>query len=163
MPSHPVNQSLYNRVKTEAKKKFKVWPSAYASGWLVKEYKRRGGTYKNGKEKRSSQVSQTANKRSSRAKKRSRRVSRTTKKRSQNAKKRSTGIARWFEEKWIDVCKLPRIVPCGRKKASWKNYPYCRPLKRVSSKTPKTARELTKAEIQRRCRQKKRSPRSNIR
>ena len=41
----PNNKSLYNRVKAEAKKKFKVWPSAYASGWLVKEYKKRGGTY----------------------------------------------------------------------------------------------------------------------
>jgi len=31
--------------KAQAKKKFKVWPSAYASSWLVKEYKRRGGKY----------------------------------------------------------------------------------------------------------------------
>ena len=33
------------KVKAEAKQKFDVWPSAYGSGWLVKEYKRRGGTY----------------------------------------------------------------------------------------------------------------------
>ena len=32
----PLNKSLYNKVKQEAKRKFKVWPSAYASGWLVK-------------------------------------------------------------------------------------------------------------------------------
>ena len=38
----PLNKSLYNTVKEAAKRKFKVWPSAYASGWLVKEYKRRG-------------------------------------------------------------------------------------------------------------------------
>ena len=31
--------------KAEAKKKFKVYPSAYANGWLVREYKKRGGTY----------------------------------------------------------------------------------------------------------------------
>jgi len=42
----PANKALYNRVKAEAKKKYKVWPSAYASGWLTKEYKKRGGTYK---------------------------------------------------------------------------------------------------------------------
>ena len=42
----PTNKALYNRVKAEAKKKYKVWPSAYASGWLTKEYKRRGGKYK---------------------------------------------------------------------------------------------------------------------
>ena len=35
----PTNMALYNRVKQQEKKKFKVWPSAYASGWLVKEYK----------------------------------------------------------------------------------------------------------------------------
>jgi len=28
----PNNKALYNRVKAEAKKKFKVWPSAYGSG-----------------------------------------------------------------------------------------------------------------------------------
>ena len=42
----PANPTLYAKVKREAKAKFKIWPSAYGSGWLVKEYKRRGGTYK---------------------------------------------------------------------------------------------------------------------
>ena len=42
----PTNPSLYSRVKAEAKRKFKVWPSAYASGWLTKTYKQRGGKYK---------------------------------------------------------------------------------------------------------------------
>ena len=41
----PKNKALYSRVKAEAKKKFKVYPSAYANGWLVREYKKRGGTY----------------------------------------------------------------------------------------------------------------------
>jgi len=40
---------LYSRVKSEAKKKFK-WPSAYGSAWLVKTYKKRGGTYSKGGE-----------------------------------------------------------------------------------------------------------------
>ena len=31
--------------KSAAKRKFKVWPSAYASAWLVKTYKKRGGKY----------------------------------------------------------------------------------------------------------------------
>ena len=44
--SIPTNKVLYNKVKAEAKRKFKVWPSAYASGWLVKEYKKRGGKYR---------------------------------------------------------------------------------------------------------------------
>ena len=41
----PTNTKLYNRVKAEAKKKFDVWPSAYASAWLTKTYKARGGKY----------------------------------------------------------------------------------------------------------------------
>ena len=42
----PTNKALYARVKAAAKKKFDVWPSAYASAWLTREYKKRGGTYK---------------------------------------------------------------------------------------------------------------------
>lgn len=41
----PTNKKLYARVKAEAKKKFDVWPSAYASAWLTKTYKARGGKY----------------------------------------------------------------------------------------------------------------------
>lgn len=122
----PKNQTLYNRIKSDAKKKFKVWPSAYASGWVVKEYKRRGGTY-------------TGKKRSS-----------------------QSGLARWFAEKWVNVCTTPR-KPCGRPGklsiSSWKKkYPYCRPSKRISPKTPKTTSELSKTELEKRCRKKRRSP-----
>jgi len=42
----PTNPKLYAKVKAEAKRKFKVWPSAYGSGWLVKTYKARGGGYR---------------------------------------------------------------------------------------------------------------------
>lgn len=42
----PTNSALYSRVKVAAKKKFKVYPSAYANGWLVREYKKRGGGYR---------------------------------------------------------------------------------------------------------------------
>jgi|TARA_Y100000052_G_scaffold2876_1_gene2166 hypothetical protein len=41
----PKNKALYARVKAEAKRKFKVYPSAYANAWLVRTYKKRGGTY----------------------------------------------------------------------------------------------------------------------
>ena len=42
----PTNPALYSRVKAEAKRKFKVYPSAYANGWLVRTYKARGGGYR---------------------------------------------------------------------------------------------------------------------
>ena len=41
----PKNKALYARVKAEAKRKFNVYPSAYANAWLVRTYKKRGGTY----------------------------------------------------------------------------------------------------------------------
>ena len=41
----PTNKALYSRVKAEAKRKFDVYPSAYANAWLVREYKKRGGGY----------------------------------------------------------------------------------------------------------------------
>lgn len=40
----PINLELYKIVKKEADRKFDK-PSAYKSGWLVKEYKKRGGEY----------------------------------------------------------------------------------------------------------------------
>ena len=40
--STPTNKALYARVKAEAKRKFDVYPSAYANGWLVRTYKKRG-------------------------------------------------------------------------------------------------------------------------
>jgi hypothetical protein len=42
----PTNKTLYSRVKSEAKRKFDVYPSAYANAWLVKTYKKRGGGYR---------------------------------------------------------------------------------------------------------------------
>ena len=42
----PVDKELYERVKRAAERKFPVYPSAYANAWLVREYKKRGGTYR---------------------------------------------------------------------------------------------------------------------
>jgi hypothetical protein len=43
--SKPNNAALWSRVKAEAKKKFAVYPSAYANAWAAKEYKKRGGSW----------------------------------------------------------------------------------------------------------------------
>lgn len=42
----PTNPALWSRVKAEAKKKFDVYPSAYANAWASKEYKKRGGGWR---------------------------------------------------------------------------------------------------------------------
>jgi glutaredoxin len=87
----------------------------------------------------------------------------TVKKRKEKTNYKSqSNLNRWFKEEWIDVCQLPKIVKCGRDKANWKDYPYCRPLKRINKSTPKTANELTKAEIKKRCAKKKQKPKSRI-
>jgi len=78
---------------------------------------------------------------------------------------RYSGLKRWYKEEWIDVCQLPRIVPCGRKSAkkSSRKYPYCRPRYKITSKTPKTAKSLTRAEIKKRCKRKRKNPTRKIR
>ena len=53
------------------------------------------------------------------------------------------GLDRWFKEKWVDV---KTGKPCGRQKGENRGYPACRPSKRVSSKTPKTTKEMSPAE-----------------
>jgi hypothetical protein len=116
----PLDKKLYAQVVAEAKGRFRVWPSAYASGWVVRRYKERGGRYKDGGGDK--------------------------------------GLARWFQEKWVNVCELPRLVPCGRPTSSMRDYPYCRPWKRVNAKTPTTARELSPQERKERCARKKSNP-----
>lgn len=43
--STPKNASLWSKVKSEARSKFDVYPSAYANAWAAKEYKKRGGSW----------------------------------------------------------------------------------------------------------------------
>jgi len=41
----PSNSALWSRAKAAAKKKFKVYPSAYANAWASKWYKEKGGKW----------------------------------------------------------------------------------------------------------------------
>lgn len=121
----PVNKKLYNQVVVDAKKRFHKWPSAYASGWVVRRYKELGGEYRSDK------------------------------------RKEESSLDRWFKEKWVNVCESP-YVACGRSEASMKDYPYCRPLKRMSDKTPKTVSQFTKKELKELCQAKKANPRKRV-
>lgn len=67
--------------------------------------------------------------------------------------KAGANLKRWFKEEWKDV---RTGKPCGRRKGEKRGTPYCRPSKRVSSKTPKTSKEMTAAEKRSRISQKKR-------
>ncbi len=130
MPSVPIDKKLYNRIKQKVKARVKVWPSAYASGQLVREYKRQGGRYK------------------------------VSRKRSSFGKSHPGNLARWFKEEWVDVCR-PRgkgYAKCGRKSSSRRNYPYCRPLRRISRGTPRTVGEIGRKKLKQMCAKKRKSP-----
>jgi hypothetical protein len=67
--------------------------------------------------------------------------------------KKGAALKRWFKEDWKDV-RTGKV--CGRSEGEKRGTPYCRPTKRVSKKTPKTAGEMTSAEKRSRISQKKR-------
>ena len=67
--------------------------------------------------------------------------------------KKGLALKRWFKENWVDV---KTGKPCGRRKGEKRGTPYCRPKKRISSKTPKTVSELTSKERSSRIAQKNR-------
>jgi hypothetical protein len=46
VPDNVENKKLYREVVQKVKQRVKVWPSAYASGQVVSEYKKEGGKYK---------------------------------------------------------------------------------------------------------------------
>ena len=67
--------------------------------------------------------------------------------------KKGASLKRWFKEEWIDV---RTGKPCGRRKGEKRGTPYCRPKKRISSATPKTASEMSTAEKRKKITEKKR-------
>ena len=74
--------------------------------------------------------------------------------------KGKTNLGRWYKEKWVDACAWPKRKPCGRKTSN--KVAYCRPSKRVDSKTPKLVQKLSKTQIKSRCSKKKRSPMKRV-
>jgi hypothetical protein len=75
-------------------------------------------------------------------------------------KKGKTNLGRWYGEKWVDACSWPKRKPCGRKTKS--TIAYCRPSKKIDSKTPKLIQSLSRSQIKSRCSRKKRSPKKII-
>jgi hypothetical protein len=127
----PKDQRLYDKVKREANKKFGSPTGVYRSSWIVREYKKRGGKYKGSRPK-------------------------------------SSGLKRWYKEKWVDLKrpikdrksgKIRGYESCGRSSAKKGKYPLCRPTLRISSKTPKTYKELGKKAVSKAKRKKSSSKR----
>ena len=74
--------------------------------------------------------------------------------------KGKTNLSRWYKEKWVDACAWPKRKSCGNK--SNKKVTYCRPSKKIDSKTPKLVQKLTKAQLKNRCSKKKRDPMKRV-
>lgn len=49
VPENVLDDALYTKVRNQVKASVKVWPSAYASGQVVKAYKAAGGRYSSSK------------------------------------------------------------------------------------------------------------------
>jgi len=71
--------------------------------------------------------------------------------------KKETPLERWYKEKWVNACKWPQVVPCGRSDMTNK-MAYCRPSVKVTKNTPKTVQSLTQAQINKRCAIKEKTP-----
>ena len=70
-----------------------------------------------------------------------------------NKTKKGASLRRWFKEEWTDV---KTGEACGRKKGEKRGTPYCRPKKRISKDTPKTASEMSSEEKRRKIDEKTR-------
>jgi hypothetical protein len=72
-------------------------------------------------------------------------------------------LRRWFKEKWVDVSKKVdgKHPPCGRKDASGKSYPKCRPSKKISDETPKIASSYDKEDKKKMTQQKRRAEKND--
>ena len=129
---------LCKRGKESAKKKYKVYPSAYANLYASKVCKGEASDYNGRRYPDKAYMLEILNKKST-----------------------SSSLDRWVKEKWVNICEKDsrgRYKPCGRSKnvsLKRKSYPYCRPSVRVSKRTPKTVGELSKKEIDKRCRKKR--------
>ena len=109
----PTNQTVYDQCVEIVKARVKRWPSAYASGQVVVEYKRAmealgKPAYMETKPRSTQEV-------------------------------RRTPLGRWFAEKWTDI---RTGKACGAS-TSLPGYPTCRPAVRVSAATPVTMKELS--------------------
>lgn len=104
----PLDRALYEDVVEEAKARFSVWPSAYASGWVVQEYKRRGGRY--GGERSPAQGI------------------------TKWFREQWVDLSRPIYD---DAGALVGYEPCGRRNARQDDYPKCRPLAEALRMTPR--------------------------
>lgn len=120
MSPAPTNKVLYDRVSLRATEIFNSSRGIYRSAWIVREYKRLGGTY---------QGAQPSNK---------------------DPGLKRWFKERWVDLNRPIYGRSKEIIgyePCGRPNASTGEYPLCRPMNRVTKSTPRTVSELSSTAI----------------
>ncbi len=126
MSPSPRNPSLYARVKEDANAKFLAPTSIYKSAWIVREYKRRGGTYYSPTDK--------------------------TGKEGEQQGLRRWFLEKWVDlNRPGQKCGRKSSLSSTTEK-----YPLCRPSVRVTADTPRTVAELTPRQIARAKKEKER-------
>lgn len=113
----PLDKDLYADVVAEAKARFDVWPSAYASGWVVRTYKERGGRYGGGDRKTRSGLTKWFG-------------------------ESWVDLSRPIHD---EDGELVGYEPCGRKKSGDPaDYPKCRPAKEAMRMSPAEVKDAIK-------------------
>lgn len=115
MSYKPTDIKLYNKIKSLADKKFIAPTSVYKSSWIVKEYKKAGGKYKDTKNTKVSGLKRWYS-------------------------EKWVDLNRPIYKN----NKLVGYKTCGRNDINIKGYPLCRPSIRINKDTPKTHKELSK-------------------
>ena len=146
MSNVPADPALYSRIKARV---YKSMPqhSAYRSGHVVQQYKRAFAAkygsrtpYKKGGDARSRSRSRSRSMSTRRRRRRRRSRSRSG--------SRSGNLSRWFRERWRNQR--------GEVGYKYKSDVY-RPTRRVSSRTPRTFRDLSRSRVRRARREKSRT------
>lgn len=160
--SIPTDKKLYSEIKRKVKRKVKVWPSAYASGQLVQQYRRAGGRYRMGDKTFYRPGAENALFLTPNIRQCLSVIYGPSITMNQSRFGTSSGLTRWFKEKWVNVCapkKKGKYVQCAR--ADAKKYPYCRPSVRVNRETPRTVKEIPKTRLKKLCKLKTNKKRMN--
>lgn len=123
--------SLCPRGYCTAKHKFDVYPSAYANGYASQVC---NGSKPDIEGNKKNDYSET--------------------------KSTESNLSRWFKEDWVNVCERTpdgKFKPCGRANADLdpSDYPYCRPMNKLSGTTVKTVGELSSDQLKKMCRKKR--------
>lgn len=150
MSATPADPALYQRVKAQVYKKMPQH-SAYRSGHVVQAYKRAFRAKHGSRSPYRAGASRSRSRSVSRkSRSRSRSQSRHQRRSRSRSRSRSGSLSRWFNERWRNQR--------GEVGYKYKSDVY-RPTRRVSSKTPRTFRELGRSRVNRARREKSRAGR----